>query len=165
MELQRADQGPGPVPPRRMHDHAGRLVDDHQLLVFVKDVQGDVFRTGRLAGDFGQDHGDPLAFTQAAGGFAAAAVHLGPAGRDDPPQMPPAIVLKVNGQERVQPLVCFGRSDHQLDGHGGERRSGGFFHARDAATRLVPRAATTSSAPKASPARRNRSIPSRPPPI
>ena len=83
---------------------------------------------GRLAGDFGQDDGDPLAFVQAIGGLAAAAVHLRPAGRDHPPQMPAAVVLEVNGQERVQPLVRFRGGDDQLDGLGGKRRIGGACH-------------------------------------
>ena len=112
----------------RMDDHSRRLVDDHQLLVFVKDLQGDVFRAGRLAGDFRQDDGDPLAFVQAVGGLAAAAVHLRPAGGDHPPQMRAAVVLEVDRQKGVQPLARFRGGDDQLDGLGGKRRLGGAVH-------------------------------------
>ncbi len=159
MELQRAGQGAGPMSPRRMDDHPRRLVDEHQLLVFVEDVQGDVFRTGRLPRNFRQDHGDALAFAQAVGGLAAAAVHLGPAGRNHLSQMTPAIVLKVDRQEGVQALVRFRRADHQLDGFGGKQRIGGSVHAPEAATSSPPE----DWPPEASPGPRRPSIPFRPP--
>ena len=54
MELQGAGQRARPVSPGRMHDHARRLVDHHQVLVLVEDVQRDVFGPRGLAGDFRQ---------------------------------------------------------------------------------------------------------------
>ena len=112
-----------------MDDHPRRLVDEHQVLVFVKDIQGNVFRPGRLAGDLRQDDGHPLAFAHAVGGLAAAAVHLGPAGRDDLPQMSAAVILEVDRQEGVQPQARLGRTDRQLDRFGGKQRIGRSFHA------------------------------------
>ena len=70
-----------------MHDHPRRLVDDHQLVVLVEDLQGDVFRPRRLAGDFRQDDGDALAGVEAIGGLAAAAVDLDAAGGDHAAEM------------------------------------------------------------------------------
>ena len=48
---QRIDQRAGLMPARRMHDEAGRLVDDEEMVVLVDDVERDIFglRLGRFA--------------------------------------------------------------------------------------------------------------------
>ena len=131
VELQGPGQGPRPMSPRRMDHHAGRLVDDHQLVVLVEDVQGDVFRSGRLAGDFRQHDADALAGAEAEGRLAAAAVDRRAAGGDDAAEVPAAVGGEVHGQEDVQPQLGFGLADDQFDGLVGELsfRGGGFCHA------------------------------------
>jgi len=37
-------QGAGPVAECRVHNHAGFLVDNHQVAVFIHDIDRDVFR-------------------------------------------------------------------------------------------------------------------------
>jgi hypothetical protein len=49
----------------RVDDHAGRLVDDEQVLVLVDDRDGDRLRLQRRVGWGGQDHPEPLASGQA----------------------------------------------------------------------------------------------------
>ena len=44
---QRMDQRAALVARSRMNDHAGRLVDHRQVVVFVDDFQRDVFRLNR----------------------------------------------------------------------------------------------------------------------
>ena len=44
MKLKRVDQRAAPVSSRRVGDHSGRLVHDGQMLVFVDDLDRQVFR-------------------------------------------------------------------------------------------------------------------------
>ena len=62
---QRIDEGAGLIAGRRMHDQAGRLVDDDQLGVLVDDVERDRLRLRgrRLRRRHG--HGDLVAGTEA----------------------------------------------------------------------------------------------------
>jgi hypothetical protein len=41
---QRIDQSPAVDAGRRMHDHALRLVDDDDILIFIQDIQRDILR-------------------------------------------------------------------------------------------------------------------------
>lgn len=53
------DQRPVPVAVARVHDHAGGLVDDQQIVVFVGDIERDVLRHDLdLALGIGHHHGD-----------------------------------------------------------------------------------------------------------
>jgi len=55
------DQRPVPVAVARVHDHAGGLVDDQQIVVFVGDVERDVLRHDLdLALGIGHHHGDAV---------------------------------------------------------------------------------------------------------
>ena len=125
VKLQGAGQRARPVPARRMHDHARRLVDHHQVLVLVEDLQRDVLRPRRLAGDLRQDDRDPLPGLEAIGRLAAIAVDLDAAGRNHAPQMDPAVVVEMDGQEDVEPLACFRLGDDQLDRIAGKMQSDG----------------------------------------
>ena len=57
-----------------MHDHARRLVDDDQVLVFEEDFQRNLFRPRGLAGNFRQDDPHPLPGADAIGRLSAMVV-------------------------------------------------------------------------------------------
>ncbi len=44
MSDQRVDQGTGLLPARRVHDHAGRLVDDNNVIVLIDNLERDRLR-------------------------------------------------------------------------------------------------------------------------
>ncbi len=76
MELQGAGKRAGPVPLRRMHDHAGRFVDRREPVVLVENIERDILRLRRFAGDFGKRETDLLVEPQAMGGLCTAAIDL-----------------------------------------------------------------------------------------
>ncbi len=133
VELQRADERAGPVTPRRMHDHAGRLIDDDEVLVFEEDFERNLLGPRRLAGNFRQDHPHSLPSTDAVGRLAAVVVDQHTSGRDDSPQMSPAIVVKMQRKHYVQTLAGLAGIDDELDGHVREDRV-----ARYVGHRLAP---------------------------
>ena len=57
---ERVDGGAGRVTGARVHDHAGRLVDNHQLIILIDDVEGDRFGLQRLGLTSGDRYFDDL---------------------------------------------------------------------------------------------------------
>lgn len=121
MKLQRTGQRARPVSAGRMHHHARRLIDDGHDIVFVEDVERDVFRAGRLAGNLGEHDRDPLTGLEPIGRLTAAAVHPNAAGRNHAPQMHATVVEKMAGQKGVQAVAGFCGSDRQLHRLGRQR--------------------------------------------
>ena len=122
VELQRTDKRSRPVSAGRMHDHPRRLVDDDQVLVFEEDLQGNLFRPRGLAGNFRQNDPHPLPRANAIGRLSAVLVDAHAAGRNHAPQMAPAVIVKVQGKQNVQPLAGLTFVDDELDRLVGERR-------------------------------------------
>ena len=58
----------------RMDDHIRRLIDDGDEVVFVNDIQRNVFRGKLIIGQFRQANRDPVIDPHAAGGFDGQAV-------------------------------------------------------------------------------------------
>ncbi len=61
MREQRVDQRPRRVAGRRMHDHAGRLVDDDQVRILVHDSQRDGLTRESDRRSLGDNDGENLA--------------------------------------------------------------------------------------------------------
>ena len=101
----RAGQRARPMPPGRMHDHARRLVDHHDVFVLVEHVQGDVFGPRGLAGNLRQHDRHPLARLQPIGRLAAPAVYFDAARRNHATKMDSAVVGKMARQKGVEPMT------------------------------------------------------------
>lgn len=111
---QSSSNGPRPMSPGRMDDHAGRLVDDRKPIVFVKNLEGDILRFGGLPRDFRQYDRDALTKFEAISRLATPIVHANPACCDNPPKVCARILRKVVHQELIKSPACLGRAYHKL---------------------------------------------------
>ena len=73
----RADQRPGPMAARRMHDHVGGLIDDRQIVVFIEDVERDLFGNRGLSWRFDESERHDRARLQAKRRLAVDPVGVG----------------------------------------------------------------------------------------
>jgi hypothetical protein len=86
-----------------VHDHAGGLVDDHEVAVFVEDVERDVLGRDRRRELLGQVVLDNVARRDAVGGAARPAIEQDCRLPGEPRGGGAAEARSVLGQEAVQP--------------------------------------------------------------
>src|SRR5436305_14848490 len=99
-----------------MHDHAGRLVDDHQVVVLVDDAVGDLL--GAVAGrrdDLLGPRAHSLARPQAVAARARLAAHAREAGVEQPLRSGARAHLRPRGESDVQALALVLRTGDELD--------------------------------------------------
>ena len=98
-----------------MHHHARRLVDDHNVVVLVENIQRNVFRARRLAWDFGQRDQNTLVGFEPIRRLAAAAIHFDPAGHNDAAHQHAAVVREAARQKGIEPAARLSGIDDQLN--------------------------------------------------
>ena len=105
VKLKCIHQRPSPVAAGGVGDHVGRLVDDRQKLVFVDDLERDVFGLGRGVGQIGKPDADHVARADAVRGLDHASVHQDGVGVDDLLDHAPGVVGEPAGEVGVEPLA------------------------------------------------------------
>ena len=110
------EQGARPVARRRVHDHAGRLVDDQQVFVFVDDDEGQRLGTvGAALGRGQQRHGQALPGAQPlrrAGDDELVDAHL--AAADQSLQIAARKLRSEQDDSLVQPFAVLLRRDSRV---------------------------------------------------
>jgi hypothetical protein len=95
----------------RVDDHAGLFVDDHDRIILVQNVEGDVLRDWPLAGHFELNYRDEIAREQLQRWFAGGAVDENLAGVDGSLERSAAKGRQPLGEEYVEALAgLFGRN-------------------------------------------------------
>src|SRR5262249_29449943 len=125
VELERIHQCPAPVSLGRVDDHVGRLVDNGQELIFVEDVERDVFGDVDLVCRLGQPDADMIIEADLVTCLGRGTIDGYAAGVDDLLHNGPAVV----GEDRDQVLVeaysfclALDRQVYDLGARGGRRR-------------------------------------------
>src|SRR5216683_1451551 len=100
---QRVDQRSGVVAGRGVHDHPGRLVDDGEILVFIKDIERDVLRGGVADVGLRDLELDHVARGYVVGGIGSVTVDVHEVALDESRRGGAAEVLSVLGEKAIQP--------------------------------------------------------------
>ena len=116
VKLQGAGQRAGPMPLRRMHDHAGRLVDRRQPFVFIQNIERDILGPRGFARDRRQSHADPLAEPQPMRRFGSLAVDFDRGRIDGPAKLHAAMRRELLGQIEIEPQADRFLADDPLEG-------------------------------------------------
>src|SRR5271157_1486216 len=89
-----------------MHHHSGGLVDDGQIVVFVEDIEGNLFGDGAQGRPRGRtEYGDALSTTKFQGCLGRHAVQQNFFCTDELLHPRPAHILKLRREELVQALA------------------------------------------------------------
>src|SRR6266542_2917590 len=113
---QGVDQGVFLVAGGRMHDDAGRLVEDQQVVVFVENVERDVFGLGIRRAGFGPVDGNRFARPRLMGGFDGSPVDLDVSLVNQPLNGAPRDGGEAGGKEFVEPFAGQRLLDDQVFG-------------------------------------------------
>ena len=122
MELKRVHQCPSPVATRGVSNHAGGLVDDRQKLIFVDDLDRDVFGLGRCVGQIWEPNADQIAGADAVRGFDHAPIHQDGVGNNDLLDYLTGIVRETAGEVDVEPLALGSSLDLEFQRRFRQRR-------------------------------------------
>ena len=109
----------------RMNDHAGRLVHGDDVLVFVEDVERDLFGVWS-GGIHRREHDfDAISGRQPIGDLGALTVDFDAAGTDDFAELDATVFGELVSQEGVESLTGFFGIDHEGQGLVGRELRGG----------------------------------------
>jgi hypothetical protein len=110
MSEQCIDQSSGTVADRRMHDHAGGFIDDDDVVIFIHDVERDLFGLGRHIVGIGshQRDGNAVPVMQATVGFHRDSVDQERTGEGRALNLRARAICQSPGQKLIDPLafVC-----------------------------------------------------------
>lgn len=96
---------PRPMAFGGMNDHVGRLVQRDHVIVFIDDIQRDVFRHLQVCGNLGQHDRNRLAHSEPIGSLRPFAVDLDAARIDRLPKLHAAVIRKLRSQEPIEASV------------------------------------------------------------
>ena len=115
---QRVDERAARVSGRRMHDHAGRLVDDGEIPILIHDGERQRFRLRRRIGRLGDVDGDRLRRLDALIRFRGPSVHEDVPVCNQPLDLRPRPICKNGGQKTIEPVdIASRRVVRHGDGH------------------------------------------------
>lgn len=116
MKSQRVGQRPGFSSCARMHNYAGRFVDDDQFVVFIDNIDGNVFGKERRCGQGRQFRFDLIGRSQFVGSFCRAPIDQHVTVFNQALKTCAAPAFNARSEERIESRsrVCFG--DGENDG-------------------------------------------------
>ena len=114
MEGQGAGQRARPMTLGGMHDHRGGFVDRNEIIVFVENVQRNLFRLWAFHRAIGDRAADLFTTLKAIGRFAMRPIHLYTPTVDRTTQAGPAKLWNFRRQHDVEPLADMERVDEEL---------------------------------------------------
>jgi hypothetical protein len=105
MVEQRIDKRPGIVSMGRVCHHSSRLVYNQQVIIFEKDIEGDVFRSGFLWRGFGKGNLNDFTWTNEVTGSRGAAIDENQSLLYAALDPVPGRVLNVMNKKEIEPFL------------------------------------------------------------
>ncbi len=104
-----------PMSATGMHHHPRRLIDHHQGVIFVQDVQGNRFGSRHRARQVGHRNDNALPGVEPISGLGAAIVNQYASDTDGPPQLNPTVCRTFPRQKNIETYANILLPHNQLD--------------------------------------------------